>query len=354
MKTQITLDYSQAQRFENEAIAIALQIFDNLSEDKLNHFFEILINTYDDERNNAIAHYQHNYSLGFKTPGADIKKKILACVPQIADEGTRFELLKLEILQQIATWGSFFWNRAGLSYTEIYPTFKYLLDKIEQLKDFQSQWYEPASYSKTEVQNIVGCLTYILEKICSESYQKVYEDSAFIIARTRQLPYIPKPKPKFNSKDEYPQDIGEVELIARYNFNILDLNFQFNLRFDENWDASYPPFQINWSPYPSPEFFKSQIAHFLAVELEPINRQNEMSLIHKNQFRQDWQLFENQYNTVSKSPDSIDIKADFITQNGKLLVSAKRESFFARFVNRGYLWAIIGLIVWLLLNFFFQ
>jgi hypothetical protein len=352
MKSQITLDYSQAQRFENEAIAIALQVFVDLSADELNHFFEILINTYDDATNDAMAHYQHNYSLGFKTPSTDIKKKILACIPQIVDEDTRFEFLKLEILHQIATWGGFFRNRTGLSYTEIYPTFKFLLDKITQLKSFQSQWYHPKSYTKIEVQNTTDCIIYVLEKVWAESYQKVYEDSAFIIARIRQLAYVPQPMPKFSSKKSR-KDIDEVELMVSYNFNILDLDCQFNLQFDEDWDASYEVLHLGLLPYPMPEFFQSQISHFLAVELEPVNRQNEMGLIHKNQFRQDWQLFENQYHTVSKSPDSIDIKADFITQNGSLFVSVKRESFFARFVNRGYLWAIVGFILWLLVNFFF-
>jgi hypothetical protein len=42
MKSQITLDYSQAQTFENEAIEVALQVFFDLKDELLEEFMNYI------------------------------------------------------------------------------------------------------------------------------------------------------------------------------------------------------------------------------------------------------------------------------------------------------------------------
>jgi hypothetical protein len=266
-----------------------------------------------------------------------MKKRILFSIFQFTNSKTQFELLKLELLANISTYGQVYFQK-----DVFYPSinidkiFWDLFHNLNHFYTFSSSWFSRDTYLNIDIRSVKLAVGYALERHLLALYHQIQND---IQLTKEKVSYFHN---QILHKDS---DDSEYDSEAyKYHFNILDISFSSNLFSIYSDGELLKVLKLSEEPliYGS---FEKYCKQFLLDELSILNEQKKIVEINNLALQRDWIIFQNQYKKMTKTPNRTELKANFKTQTGLLSVQVVIPSLIYRYV--GYLALIIIILFWL-------
>jgi hypothetical protein len=327
MKSQITLDYSQAQSFENEAITLAWETFYTLPNEKLEEFWTCIRHNFGSDWAKLAQEYsQEKWRFYYEDTPTDLKKHILACMPKFVSENTRFELLKLEMLAYITRLAgashsaTSYWDnpkKVHFSFQKIYVTC------IKKINNFYPKWYINDAYNSIEIKNIKQIFYYLYQQLLINAYNGVIDDLTWFYPKIAELYKNVYYSLAFNSQE---QNETSTKDWANYyiNFGGLAIYKHFIINRYKYFKANYPPLKLDLLVQPPIDStFSPSLIQFFSDELMALEEDKKIKKINYEAMQKDWEMFENQCKTLYKTPNEITISTNITTQSGKLVIKFK-------------------------------